>query len=41
MPTAPHADLIEKLADLSVRIGANVQPGQIVAIGSEPGKEAI
>jgi aminopeptidase len=37
----PHADLIEKLADLAVRVGANVQPGQVVAVGSEPGKEAV
>ncbi len=29
------------LADLSVRLGANVQPGQVVEIGSEPGKEAL
>jgi aminopeptidase len=29
------------LADLIVRFGANVQPGQIVAIGSEPGKESL
>jgi aminopeptidase len=41
MPTEPHPALIEKLADLSVRVGANVQPGQVVAISSEPGKEAI
>jgi aminopeptidase len=29
------------LADLAVRLGANVQPGQIVALGSEPGKEPL
>jgi aminopeptidase len=29
------------LARLAVRFGANVQPGQIVSIGSEPGKEAL
>src|ERR1700761_6856043 len=29
------------LADLAVKLGANVQPGQIVAIGSEPGKEQL
>src|SRR5213082_68223 len=34
-------DRIEALADLVVRFGANVQPGQIVAIGSEPGKEPL
>ncbi len=27
------------LAELAVRFGANVQPGQIVSLGSEPGKE--
>ena len=31
----------DALADLIVRFGANVQPGQIVAIGSEPGKETL
>ena len=29
------------LARLAVRFGANVQPGQIVALGSEPGKEEL
>ena len=29
------------LADLAVRFGANVQPGQIVALSSEPGKEEL
>jgi aminopeptidase len=32
---------IDALAELIVRFGANVQPGQIVAVGSEPGKEAL
>ena len=32
---------VRALADLVVRFGANVQPGQIVAIGSEPGKEML
>jgi aminopeptidase len=36
--TAP-ADLLERFARLVVGFGANVQPGQIVAIGGEPGKE--
>ncbi|HEY2259255.1 MAG TPA: aminopeptidase [Solirubrobacteraceae bacterium] len=36
-----ESDYAEKLADLVVRLGANVQPGQIVAISSEPGKEAL
>src|SRR3954453_7994994 len=29
---------LERFADLIVRFGANVQPGQVVAIGTEPGK---
>ncbi len=28
-----------EMATLAVRLGANVQPGQIVAVSSEPGKE--
>ena len=32
---------VRALARLAVRFGANVQPGQIVALGSEPGKEDI
>ena len=32
---------IDALAELVVRFGANVQPGQIVAVGSEPGKEQL
>jgi aminopeptidase len=31
----------ERLADLVVGFGANVQPGQIVAVGCEPGKEFL
>src|ERR1700754_4594528 len=34
-------DRIHALAELIVRFGANVQPGQIVSIGSEPGKEPL
>jgi aminopeptidase len=30
-----------RLADLAIGFGANVQPGQIVAIGGEPGKEYL
>ena len=30
---------IQRLADLVVRFGANVQPGQIVSVNCEPGKE--
>jgi aminopeptidase len=32
---------IERFAELVVGFGANVQPGQVVAIGTEPGKERI
>ena len=32
---------IERLADLAVRFGANVQPGQIVAVGAELGQEPL
>ncbi len=31
----------KRLADLAIGFGANVQPGQIVAIGGEPGKEYL
>jgi aminopeptidase len=34
-------DHIQALAELIVCFGANVQPGQLVSIGSEPGKEAL
>src|SRR5689334_7823508 len=34
-------DYIRPLAELIVRFGANVQPGQIVALTSEPGKEEL
>jgi aminopeptidase len=34
-------DYTRALADLIVRFGANVQPGQIVAVSSEPGKEPL
>jgi aminopeptidase len=30
-----------KLAELAVHVGANVQPGQIVVVSSEPGKEEL
>jgi aminopeptidase len=36
-----NPDYTRALAELAVRFGANVQPGQIVAISSEPGKEAL
>jgi aminopeptidase len=32
---------VRALAELIVRFGANVQPGQVVAIGAEPGKEEM
>jgi aminopeptidase len=35
------ASTIARLADLAVGFGANVQKGQIVAIGGEPGKEYL
>ncbi|MFZ0089714.1 MAG: aminopeptidase [Solirubrobacteraceae bacterium] len=35
------ARYITPLAELAVRQGANVQPGQIVALASEPGKEDL
>jgi len=36
-----HTDLNRRLAELVVSAGANVQPGQIVAVGSETGKEDL
>ena len=30
-----------QMGTLAVKLGANVQPGQIVAVSSEPGKEAM
>jgi aminopeptidase len=41
MSTVETETRIRALADLIVRFGANVQPGQIVSIGSEPGKEPL
>jgi aminopeptidase len=38
-PSIPELTLA--LAELTVRFGANLQPGQIMAIGSEPGKEEL
>src|SRR3954471_16626314 len=34
-------DVLERFADLVVKTAANLQPGQILAIGSEIGKEAV
>ncbi len=36
-----EAERIAAIAELAVGIGANVQPGQIVALSVEPGQEAI
>src|SRR4029079_5849152 len=36
-----YADLTRRLADLVVGYGANVQPGQIVAVTTYPGKEEL
>jgi aminopeptidase len=36
-----ESEYLAALAQLVVRFGANVQPGQIVAISSEPGKEPL
>ena len=33
-----HKDLLERLADLAVAVGANVQPGQIVTVGADHGQ---
>jgi aminopeptidase len=38
---APPQAHVTALAELAVRLGANVQPGQIVGISSEPGKEPL
>ena len=38
---AGTTDRIHELANLIVRFGANVQPGQIVAVSSAPGKEPL
>lgn len=36
--TVPGADTLRRFAELVVAFAANVQPGQVVAIGTEPGK---
>jgi aminopeptidase len=36
-----NARELERFAELVVRFAANVQPGQVVAIGTEPGKEPL
>ena len=35
------AQELDRFADLVVRFAANVQPGQVVALGTEPGKEPL
>jgi len=35
---SPSSPPLERFADLIVGFGANVQPGQVVAVSSEPGK---
>src|SRR3954466_12066256 len=46
MSSVPRAafddpDVLERFADLVVKTAANLQPGQILAVGSEIGKEAV
>jgi aminopeptidase len=36
-----NPELVERLAELIVTFGANVQPGQVVGVGAEPGKEQL
>ena len=36
-----ESDYIRRLAELVIRLGANVQPGQIAVVSSEPGKEPL
>ncbi|MDQ6731097.1 MAG: aminopeptidase [Actinomycetota bacterium] len=40
-PESRHHEQVEALAELVVAFGANLQPGQILAISSEPGKETL
>ncbi len=41
MTGAADPATLERFAELIVRFGANVQPGQVVAVGTEPGKEEL
>jgi aminopeptidase len=41
LDTGRDSDYISALAELTVSFGANLQPGQILAISSEPGKEDL
>ena len=36
-----NPELVERFAELIVGFGANVQPGQVVGVGAEPGKEQL
>ena len=40
-PGSDHHEQTTALAELVVAFGANLQPGQILAIASEPGKEPL
>ena len=37
----PDAQIVRRLAELIVRFGANLQPGQLLTISSEPGMEEL
>jgi aminopeptidase len=37
LPAVDRAGLVERLADLAVDLGANVQPGQVVSVGADHG----
>lgn len=41
LDTRRGSDYVAALAELTVSFGANLQPGQILSISSEPGKEAL
>jgi aminopeptidase len=40
-PMSAGSEFVRPLAELAVQLGANVQPGQIVSVVSEPGKEPL
>ena len=41
LPGLDHRSEIERLAELTVGFGANLQRGQILSVGTEPGKEDL
>jgi aminopeptidase len=41
MPSPTQADLLQRLARLTVHFAANVQPGQVVMISTEPDKQEL